>query len=225
MDSVYTRLEYLFTIDELNKIKNAKVCIVGLGGVGGMAAESLARCGVGTLVLMDFDKVNITNTNRQVIANSKNIGNYKTKAFKEMINDINKDINVITITEKFDESTSLFNYDFDYIIDAIDDVNNKFLLIKESLERNKTIISSMGTAKKYDLTKLRIVELQKTSYDPIAKILRRKFRENNINKKLYVVSSTEEVIEGTKLGSYMPVVSTAGLLCSDYIIKKIINKN
>ena len=143
MDSVYTRLEYLFTIDELNKIKNAKVCVVGLGGVGGMAAESLARCGVGSLVLMDFDKVNITNTNRQVIANSKNIGNYKTEAFKEMINDINKDINVIAITEKFDESSSLFNYDFDYIIDAIDDVNNKFLLIKESLGRDKTIISSM----------------------------------------------------------------------------------
>lgn len=224
MDSVYTRLEYLFTKEQLDKIKNAKVCVVGLGGVGGMAVESLARTGVGTLVLMDFDKVNITNTNRQVIANSKTIGQYKTDAFKDFIFNINPSINVITINEKFDSNSSLFNYDFDYLIDAIDDVNNKFLLLKESLERNKVVISSMGTAKKLDLTKLKVIEIQKTSYDPIAKILRKKFREINLNKKLYVVSSDEEVMEGVKLGSYMPVVSTAGLLCSDFIIKKIINE-
>lgn len=224
MNTVYTRLEYLFTPDEINKLKCAKVCVVGAGGVGGMAIEVLARSGIGTIIVCDFDKVNITNTNRQVIANINNYDKPKTECFKDFIYNINPDIKVITISERYDENSNLFDYEFDYLIDAIDDINNKLLLIKKAIQTNKVFISSMGTAKKLDSTKLKVTEISKTSYDPIAKILRKKLRDEHINDKVYVVSSTEEVNSQIKLGSYMPVVATAGILCADFIIKKIINK-
>ena len=209
-------------VKDFNEIKKAKVAVIGLGGVGGMAAITLARCGIESFVLCDFDKVNISNINRQVVANTNTIGLYKADVLEEMIKNINHNVNIIKIKEPFNEKSPLFNYEFDYLIDAIDDVDNKFLLIKESIKHNITFISSMGTAKKTDIKKLQVMDINKTSYDPLAKIIRKKMRDEGMKDKFMCLSSTEEVkLEGPLLASYMPVTATAGLMIADYIIKKI----
>lgn len=224
MESRYTRLEYLFG-DDLSKIKNSKVCIVGLGGVGSFAMEAIARCGVGEITICDFDVVNESNINRQIIANYNNLGMKKVDASFKLCKDINPDIIIHTYDKKIDENNlDFFDYGFDYLIDAIDDINSKLLIYKKCIELNITFISSMGTAKKLNPTKFKITTLQKTNYDPIAKILRKKCREEGINEKINVIYSDEEPMDIPNLGSYMPVVSTAGLLCSDFIIKEILRR-
>ena len=224
METQYTRLEYLFDKD-LEKIKNSKVCVVGLGGVGSIAMESLVRTGVGELTICDFDVINVSNINRQIITNHNNIGIKKVDASKKLCEDINPNIKLNIYDKKIDENNlEFFNYGFDYLIDAIDDVNAKLLLYKECLKRNITFISSMGTAKKLNPQKFKIIDLKKTSYDPLAKTLRKKCRDLGIDGKIMVVCSEEEPMDINNLGSYMPVVSTAGLLCSDYIIKEILRR-
>ena len=224
MENQYTRLEYLFQKD-LGKIKNSKVCVVGLGGVGGIALEALVRSGVNEITICDFDNVNVSNINRQVIANYNTIGIKKVDASIALIKSINPDAIIHTYDKKIDENNlEFFNNGFDYLIDAIDDINAKVLIIKECLKRNITFISSMGTAKKLDPTRFKVVDIKKTNYDPIAKILRKRFREEEIIGKIMVVYSDEEPLAIDKLGSYMPVVSSAGLLASDYIIKEILRR-
>ena len=220
----FNRFFSLLDENQIHKIKSAKVCIVGLGGVGSVSALTLARCGISNFVICDFDVVQESNINRQVIANINTIGKYKADVTKEMILEINPNANVEVIKEKFTEELSLFEFNFDYLIDAIDDINNKYLLIKKCLEHDKCFISSMGTAKKFDSSKLKVVDISKTSYDPLAKRIRKKLRDDNINKKFMVVSSTEEITKSEILGSYMIVTSYSGLLLADYIIKQIINK-
>ena len=224
MENQYTRLEYLFQKD-LEKIKNSKVCVVGLGGVGGIALEALVRSGVSEITICDFDNVNVSNINRQVIANYNTIGMKKVDASIALIKSINPNAIIHAYDKKIDENNlEFFNNGFDYLIDAIDDINAKILIIKECLKRNITFISSMGTAKKLDPTRFKVVDIKKTNYDPIAKILRKRFREEEIIGKIMVVYSDEEPLAIDKLGSYMPVVSSAGLLSSDYIIKEILRR-
>lgn len=219
-ENEFSRIIPLFP--NFEDIKKARVALVGLGGVGGTAAIALARSGISHFVLCDFDKVNITNFNRQIIANYSTIGEYKVDCIEKMIKDINKDAEIIKIKEPFNNESTLFNYKFDYLIDAIDDVDNKYLLIKETIKRNITLISSMGTAKKLDIKKLNIIDINKTTYDPLAKIIRKKMRDEGLKLKFMCLSSTEEVkLEGRYLASYMPVTSTSGLMIADYIIKKI----
>ena len=222
MNEQFQRFALLLTSEQIEKINKAKVAVIGLGGVGSVATLALARNGVKNFVLCDFDEVQISNINRQLIANFCTIGMKKTDVCEKMIKEINPDANVIVITDRFSPETKLFDMDFDYLIDAIDDLDNKYLLIKMCLERKKTFISSMGTARKMDLTKLKIMDLNQTSYDPLARKLRKMLRDNGIYEKVPVVSSLEEPIKTVGLGSYMPVTSTAGLMLADYIIKKII---
>ena len=216
----FSRIIPLFP--NFEEIKKARVAVIGLGGVGGMTAITLARSGISHFVLCDFDKVNITNFNRQIVAFYSTIGEYKVDVIEKMIKDINKDAEVIKIKEPFNNESSLFNYEFNYLVDAIDDVDNKYLLIKESLKRNICLISSMGTAKKLDIKKLNIVDINKTSYDPLAKVIRKRMRDEGLKLKFMCLSSTEEVkLEGKYLASYMPVTSASGLMIADFIIKKI----
>ena len=216
----FSRIIPLFP--NFHEIQKARVAVVGLGGVGGIAAICLARSGVSHFVLCDFDKVNITNFNRQIVAGYSTIGEYKVDVIEKMIKDINKDAEIIKLKEPFNKESTLFNYKFNYLIDAIDDVDNKYLLIKETLKRDITLISSMGTAKKLDIKKLNIVDINKTAYDPLAKIIRKRMRDEGLKLKFMCLSSTEEVkLEGKYLASYMPVTSASGLMIADYIIKKI----
>ena len=223
MAEYFNRLEALIGTSNLEKLNNATVAIVGLGGVGATACLALARSGVGNIIIQDFDIVNESNFNRQVIANLDTLGKYKVDAMEEMIKKINSSCKVVKINEKFDDDSSLFNHQFSYLIDAIDSLDNKFLLIKKCLNKNIKFISSMGTAKKLDIKKLDIIDINKTTYDPLAKIIRKKMRDENLKCHFKVLSSTEEPLKSDILGSYMPVTSTAGLMLADYIIKEIIN--
>lgn len=221
---MFERTIQLVGIDNFNKIKEQTVLIVGLGGVGGYACESLARSGIHNLILIDHDTIDISNINRQIISTSKNIGMPKVDEFKQRLLDINKEINVITHQIFLDKNNYkiLDNYQIDYIIDCCDSVDTKKLLIDYSLEKNIKLISSMGTANKLDPTKLTITDIRKTSYDPLAKLLRKYVNDLKTNKKIMVVSSTEQPLKREVLSTLIFVPATAGLLCSNYVINDII---
>lgn len=217
----FERLECLIGKDNLQKAQLATVAVVGLGGVGGVCALTLARSGVGHLLIQDFDVVQETNINRQIIANYQSLGQKKTKLIEEEIKKINPQCQVTVLDERFDEHSSLFSHSFDYLVDAIDSVSDKYLLIKTCLQHGIPLISAMGTAKKMDLQKLSVLEIKKTTYDPLAKIIRKRLRDDGFIQTVIVVSSTEPIPALKELGSYMPVTSTAGLLLADYILKAI----
>ena len=222
---MFERLITLIGEDNVNKLKKANVLIVGLGGVGGYALETLVRSGIYNLTIVDGDIVELSNLNRQIISKRDVIGRPKALAAQARTLEINPDVNLRVINEFISEDNfSLLNIDsFDYVIDACDDLNLKLLLIKNA-DKYK-LISSMGTANKMDMTRFKITTIDKTSYDPLAKIIRKKIKEEKIRTKFKVVSSDEKVMKnGTKLGTiaYMPAVS--GLLCASYVINDIINK-
>lgn len=222
---MFERLITLIGEDDVNKLKKANVLIVGLGGVGGYALETLVRSGIYNLTIVDGDIVELSNLNRQIISKRDVIGRPKALVAQVRTLEINPDVNLKVINQFISEDNfSLLNIDsFDYVIDACDDLNLKMLLIKNA-EKYK-LISSMGTANKMDMTRFKITTIDKTSYDPLAKIIRKKIKKEKIRTKFKVVSSDEKVMKnGTKLGTiaYMPAVS--GLLCASYVINDIINK-
>lgn len=222
---MFERLITLIGENDVNKLKKANVLIVGLGGVGGYALETLVRSGIYNLTIVDGDIVELSNLNRQIISKMDVIGRPKALVAQARTLEINPDVNLKVINEFISEDNfSLLNIDsFDYVIDACDDLNLKILLIKNA-DKYK-LISSMGTANKMDITRFKITTIDKTSYDPLAKIIRKKIKEEKIRTKFKVVSSDEKVMKnGTKLGTiaYMPAVS--GLLCASYVINDIINK-
>lgn len=211
--------------DNFKKIQATCVLIVGLGGVGGYAAEALARSGVGNLILIDYDTIDKTNLNRQLITTTKNLGESKVEEFQKRILAINPECHV-TIQKIFLDRTNdslLDSYPIDYIIDCCDSVDTKKMLIDYSINKNKKLISSMGTANKLDPSKLTITDIRKTSYDPLAKILRKYVHDLKTNKKIIVVSSTEPPLKRKGLSSLVFVPATAGLLCSNYVIRDIIS--
>lgn len=222
---MFKRLITLIGEDNVNKLKKVNVLIVGLGGVGGYALETLVRSGIYNLTIVDGDIVELSNLNRQIISKRDVIGKPKALVAQARTLEINPDVNLKVINQFIREDNfSLLNIDsFDYVIDACDDLNLKILLI-ENADKYK-LISSMGTANKMDMTRFKITTIDKTSYDPLAKIIRKKIKEEKIRTKFKVVSSDEKVMKnGTKLGTiaYMPAVS--GLLCASYVINDIINK-
>ena len=223
---MFERLITLIGEDNVNKLKKANVLIVGLGGVGGYALETLVRSGIYNLTIVDGDIVELSNLNRQIISKRDVIGRPKALVAQARTLEINPDVNLKVINEFISEDNfSLLNIDsFDYVIDACDDLNLKILLIKNAGKYK--LISSMGTANKMDMTRFKITTVDKTSYDPLAKIIRKKIKEEKIWTKFKVVSSDEKVMKnGTKLGTiaYMPAVS--GLLCASYVINDIIDNN
>ena len=222
---MFERLELIIGKDNLKKLNNTKVLVIGLGGVGGILAETLVRNGIMDITIIDNDIVDITNKNRQIIALDSTVGKKKTDVMKERLLDINKDCNISIISDFIDVSNIdlLFNNPVDYVVDACDTVSTKILLIEECLKRNIKVLSSMGMGKKTNLSKLKIMDIRKTSYDKLAKVVRKKLRDDGINEKVMVLSSDEEPID-TKdnIGSYSPLTSSAGLLMADYVIKDII---
>jgi len=223
---MFERVISLIGNDNLDKIKKTTVLVVGLGGVGGYAIESLIRSGIERIILIDYDKIAESNLNRQIITNKSNIGVSKTIEMKKRILSINPNCDVITEEVFLDEENIniLDNYKIDYIVDACDTVKTKKLLIDYSIDKDIKLISSMGTANKIDPSMLTITDIRKTSYDPLAKILRKYVIDKKTNKKIMVVSSTEEPIRKDILASMMFVPSVAGILLANYIIRDIIQK-
>lgn len=228
IDHKFSRLEKIIGKENLNILRNKSVLILGCGGVGGYVVESLARSGIGTLILVDFDKVDESNINRQIIALDSTIGKDKVEVLENRVKDINKECSVITIKEYIDDSNieELFNYNIDFFVDACDAVPTKKRVIKECLQRKIKFISCMGTGNKLDPSKLEITDIRKTVNDPLARIMRKFVKDEKINSKVMVLSSTEVPIktgESTP-GSSAFVPSSAGLLISSYIVNYFIKK-
>ena len=224
---MFERLEILIGKKALQAIKKQKILLIGLGGVGSYALEALIRNGFSNITVIDYDKIDITNLNRQLITTSKNIGTSKVIAAILRAKEINPDIKIDgqdmrLTTENID---MILKLDYDYIIDACDSLEVKFALMEKSLHYRYKLISCMGTAKKLNPQKLEITTLEKTYNDPIARILRKKIRDAKINKKFYVVSSSELPKEIDKLGTANLVPSVSGILCVSYIIDDILKSN
>lgn len=223
----FQRTEILINQENLNILQNSHVAIFGIGGVGSYVVESLVRSGIGEITIVDFDIVDITNINRQIIALHSTIGKKKVDVMKERILDINPNIKVHTFdTFVSKETINKFNFEnYDYVVDAIDNVTGKLLIIEKCKEHNTPIITSLGTANKLDPTKLTLTDISKTHTCPLAKVMRLELRKREI-KHLDVLFSTELPIktDTTVLGSISFVPSSAGLLISSKVINNLIKK-
>lgn len=223
----FSRLEKLIGEEKLINLSKKSVLILGVGGVGGYVAESLARSGIGTLILVDFDIIDESNINRQIIALDSTIGLKKVDVLEKRIKEINSDINVIKIDKFIDSEnyTLLFDYEIDYFVDACDTVSTKKSVIKYCLDNNINFITSMGTGNKFDPSKLEIVDIRKTVNDPLARIIRKFVKDLKTNKKVMVCTSSELPIKtGDRTpGSTAFVPSSAGLLIGSYIIRHFID--
>lgn len=229
MQNQFTRTELLIGKDGLEKLKNAKVAVYGVGGVGSYVLEGLARAGVGHIALMDKDYVDITNINRQIHATHNTIGKVKVEVEKQRILEINPkaivEIYQIDTLEKPEEE--IIDSSFTYVVDAVDTVTTKLKLIEKANLENVPIISAMGTANKLDPTKFEVADIYKTSVCPLCKVMRKELKKRNIAKLKVVYSKEEQVkveeIEGERiLGSISFVPSVAGLIMAGEVIKDII---
>ncbi|MFC5774502.1 tRNA threonylcarbamoyladenosine dehydratase [Ectobacillus antri] len=240
----FSRNELAFGKEGLEILKNSTVGVLGIGGVGSFSAESLARSGVGRLVLVDKDVVDITNINRQVHALMSTVGQSKVELMKQRILDINPDCEVIALQMFYTEETyeQFFSYGLDFVIDASDTISYKIHLIKECLHRKIPIISSMGAANKMDPTRFKIADISKTHTDPIAKVVRTRLRKEGIKKGVKVVFSDESPIvireeirkeivpdENAKIrkaklppSSNAFVPSVAGLIMTSYVVRQLL---
>ena len=229
MEQFY-RTEILVGKENMEKIKNTKVLVFGVGGVGSYTVMALARSGVSNIDIVDSDTVSVTNINRQIIANLNTVGRKKVEVLKEMLLDINKDIKVNTF-DMFVSKENIDTFDFssyDYVVDAIDTVTSKILIIEKCNECDTKIISAMGAGNKFDPTKFEVTDIYKTSVCPLAKVMRYELKKRGI-KKLKVVYSKEQPRkplvneEGRKAtpGSMAYVPSVSGLIIAGEIINQI----
>ncbi len=191
MTDQFSRTSMLLGADAMERLKNARILLFGLGGVGGATAEALARCGIGNMTLVDSDVVNVSNINRQIIATSETIGLKKTEAMSNRIASINPDCNV-TLHDLFylPNGPEIITGDFDYIIDAIDTVTAKIDIILKAQALQIPIISSMGTGNKLHPELLEITDLFKTSVCPLCRVMRAELKKRGC-KNLTVVYSPE----------------------------------
>ena len=219
------RLELLVGTEGISKLKNSKVVVVGLGGVGGYVVESLVRSGIENITLVDYDTIDESNLNRQIIATRDNIGKLKVDEFEKRILSINDKVNVVKLPIFVDENNfeDLFLDDITYIIDACDTIKTKELIISKCLEKNIKFITCLGTGKRMDPAKLKICDIRETKYDPIARILRKYVKDMNIKDKILCCYSEEEPIkyDSNIIGSNSFVPSSAGLLISSYVVRDI----
>ena len=224
---MFNRTISLVGEDNFNKIKNKTIVVLGLGGVGSYALEGLVRSGVNHLVIIDADKIDVSNLNRQLMTDIHNVGKYKTDILEERIKNINPSCKVEKINEFITPENLNLIFDFkpDFIIDAIDTLKTKKALIKECLIRKVKFISSTGMGNKLDATKVTITDLSKTSYDKIAKELRIFVKKEKIKGKIPVAFSSEKPIENNGvISSIIFVPATAGLLCANYVINEIMKR-
>ncbi|OKP88727.1 ThiF family adenylyltransferase [Paenibacillus sp. P32E] len=193
----FSRTELAIGPEGLEIMKNSTVAVLGIGGVGAMAVEALARTGIGRIILIDKDTVDITNINRQIHALTTTVGQNKTDLMVERIKLINPECEAIALNMFYTDETyeELFKYNPDFVIDASDTIIYKIHIIKECLARGIPMISSMGAANKMDPTRFQVADISKTSMDPIARVVRQKLRKEGIKKGVKVVFSTEEPVK------------------------------
>ena len=236
MEEKFSRTEMLIGNDGLEKLKDSKVAVFGLGGVGSFVCEGLARSGVGNFVLVDFDKVDESNINRQLIATVKTIGMHKVDLMRERILEINPEAKVEVHREFYmaDSTSDIITEDLSYAVDCVDTIMAKIAVICKCDEIGVPVISSMGTGNKLDPTMFEVADIYETSVCPLARIMKKDLRKRNI-EKLKVVYSKEhpintndcEINQDRKFkvkGSVSFVPSVAGLIIAGEVIKDIAGK-
>lgn len=232
MNKSLDRLSILIGKDKIKLLKSKRVMICGVGGVGSFVAEALARSGVGTLVLVDYDTIDESNLNRQLETNKKNIGKSKVKECKkhlESISDCEIEIHECFIDENFEVK------DVDYVVDCIDTLTSKFILVKKCHENNIPVLSSLGTAKRLKIENIKKTTLDKTENDPLAKAFRNLVKKENYKHKINVVYSDSKTIETNivnesgktnkekyPLGSGIFVVGSVGLYIASIVFEELI---
>lgn len=224
---MFSRLELLIGKEKVDYLKDKKVLVVGLGGVGGSVCLSLVRSGISNITLVDYDIVEESNLNRQVIAYKSTIGRKKIDVMKEFILNINPLCNVtcydLFVTEE--NISYIFKEKYDYVIDACDSVPAKKGLIRYCFDENIPIISSMGTGNRKDPSKLEIIDLRKTEGDPLARIFRKWFRDEKIKGKLMVLNSKELPSKSNgAIASCSFVPNSAGILIAHYVFEKMLEQ-
>lgn len=232
---MFQRTELLIGKENLNKLQHSHIIVFGVGGVGGFAIEALVRSGIGEISIADFDTVDLTNLNRQIIATQNSIGKLKTSVMKDRLFSINPNVIVHEFPEKFSmENSDLFFKDkkYDYIVDAIDLVTSKLALAEIAKNLSIPIISSMGTGNKIEPTMLEVADINKTSVCPLARVMRKELKNRGI-KKLKVVYSKElprkpfnesgSREKKVNVGSIAFVPSTAGLIIASEVVKDLCN--
>ena len=220
---MFDRLEILIG-EKINILKNKTVLVIGLGGVGGHAFEALVRSGIENIIAIDSDIIDITNLNRQALAYQTTIEKNKVDVAEKIAKNINPNCQITKINEFIDKTNieKLFKVKIDFVIDAIDTIETKKLIIKKCLKEKIPFISVMGTGNKMHPELLEIKDIRKTEYDQIAKIIRKMIKEENIKKEVPVVFSKEKPLIKNKIGSNAFVPATAGLLAASYVINKIL---
>ena len=224
MEDRYSRTRALIGGDGLERLKASSVLIIGVGGVGSYAAEAVARSGVGSITLMDGDSVQASNLNRQLVALTSTVGRNKAEVMAERIKDIDPSTDVTVLARFYKEDDELDLTKYDWIIDAIDDVNAKTALIKKAIEEDINIVSAMGAAGKFD-TQFKIADISKTSTCPLAKVMRKRLREIGIEHLPVVYSEEKPEPRGDVLGTLSYVPGSAGLCLAGYVIKSIAVNN
>lgn len=234
MNEKFSRTEMLIGNDGMKKLNDAKVAVFGLGGVGGFVCEGLARSGVGKFILVDFDKIDESNINRQLLATVKTIGKDKVDLMRERILEINPDANVEIYKEFYmaDSQNNIITEDLSYVVDCVDTIMAKIAIICKCDEINVPVISSMGTGNKLDPTMFEVADIYETSVCPLARIMKKDLKKRNI-EKLKVVYSKEQPINTNDCainqknskykvkGSTSFVPSVAGLIIAGEVIKDI----
>ena len=231
-DELFERTRRLIGAENFFKLSSATVAIFGIGGVGSFTAEALARSGIGHLILIDKDNIDVTNINRQIHALNSTIGKSKVEVMRSRILDINPAAQVDAVQKFYlpgENADSFFICRYDYVVDAIDTITAKINLAAECQRRNIPLISSMGAGNKLDPTRFKVADIFKTSVDPVAKIMRKKLKDIGV-KNLKCVYSDEvprsidsENLNGKVIGSTAFVPSVAGLIIAAEVVKDLIS--
>lgn len=217
------RTELLVGSDSLKKINKANIILLGCGGVGGYVAEMLVRSGVANLTIVDFDKVDVTNINRQIIALSSNVGRYKVDVLKERLLEINPNANIVAINERYTENSTILDGKFDYVIDAIDSVKDKVDLIVKSHRLGLKIVSAMGAGNRTDIPTFKVADIYKTYNDGLAKVMRKKLKENGVLKHTVVFTDSLPLKnDSSAIGSIAYYPAMCGCVLSAFVINELI---
>jgi len=229
MEGFLQRTSLLIGDIGIQRLQNAFVIIIGLGGVGSYAAEALARSGIGHLTLVDRDRVETSNINRQLPALHSTLGQFKCEVMAKRMRDINPDIDLRVLPVEYtpDTADSILDQSYDFVVDAIDSLTNKIHLIEYCLKKGLPIISSMGAANRLDPLQFKITDIKNTHTCPMARKLRKELRQRGITSGVPVVYSTEnphipQYNEATRLGSISFVPGTAGLAMAGFVVNNIL---
>ena len=227
MEEQFERSKLLVGEDGIKKLHNAKIAIFGIGGVGSFVAEALTRAGIGNIVLVDNDVIAVSNINRQIHATHNSVGKYKVEVMKERIESIYPECNVeiykLWYSPECEEK--IINESFDYVVDAVDNVSAKLEIIRNAKRNNVRVISAMGTGNKLNPTMFEIADISKTSVCPLAKVIRKELKKENITDVKVLYSKEEPIYNNSgSIGSISFVPSVAGLIIAGEVVKDIVKQ-